>query len=212
MDADKRARLDLLQQAIDAIGPDAAVDGFREMGDTMPHTEPRRRKRGSAVSAGNPEGDPSPRDAGSGKAYLRLVDLCGYHDFACGQMRERLLREGFSPAAVDDALSRATSIGLIDDARWAEMRVCALMRKGMGSDGIRRDLARYGIGVECVEGWPHAFEERYGDEMERAMRMLGKGSSRSKNPRASAYARLVRKGFPPSIASRACAIWFEPPA
>lgn len=209
MDAQRRAQLDRLQEAIDAIGAETARGVCADAPDAGRGVGQGRRMRGTAPRRPDPSNDAPARKAALDKAYLRIVDLCSYHDFACRQMRERLLREGFPAASVDDALSRATAIGLIDDARWGEMRVCALMRKGMGCDGIRRELARYDIALEGIDGWPQAFEERYGDEMERALRMLGKGSSKSKNPRASAYARLIRKGFQPSVASRACAAWFE---
>ena len=123
-------------------------------------------------------------------------------------MHERLKREGIPEDAVAAAIDKAVRIGLIDDLRWGEMRASALMRKGVGSIAIVRELKENGISATDIDGWPHEYEERFGSEIDRALVVLEKNPPRSKNPRASAYGRLVRKGYAASVASEATNRWF----
>ena len=142
------------------------------------------------------------------RAYNRVIELCGYHDFSRAKMRERLKREGLPADAVEDAIEKAVQIGLIDDIRWGEMRASALMRRGTGKMGVVRELKENGISAHDIEGWPEAYEERFGDELERALSVLEKNPPRSKNPRASAYGKLMRKGYDASVSAQASGIWF----
>ncbi|MDO4532635.1 MAG: RecX family transcriptional regulator [Coriobacteriia bacterium] len=142
-------------------------------------------------------------------AYRRIVDLCSYHEFCQVKMRERLRRDGIREDLIDAAIGKAVRVGLIDDLRWGEMRASALMRKGVGCDGIIRELRDNGIDATKVDGWPHTFMEKYGDDFGRALDFIRKSPPKSKNPRASAYAKLIRKGYSNSIAAQASAAWYE---
>jgi regulatory protein len=143
------------------------------------------------------------------KAYRRAVDLCSYHDFSSRGMKSRLKREGFSPEACELAVKHAVDVSLIDDARWGEMRAAALMRKGMGIPGIERELRENGIDPHAVHGWPDDYTLRYGSEFNRALHVVEIRPPRSKNPQASAYARLLRKGYSQAIAMKASRAWAE---
>lgn len=231
MDAAKAEKLARLQALIDAVPVDVlpGTEGIREdipARRAVPQRHPARRAvhtrsdDGVPVGGGahsSPQKGASRARRGTGElalppakaAFQRIVDLCGYQDYSRAKMRERLRREGLPQDAVEDAIDQAVRIGLIDDLRWGEMRACALMRKGMGNAGIVRELKENGISATDIAGWPAALEERFGDELERALRFLEKNPPRSKNPRASAYGKLMRKGFDSGTASRACAIWFD---
>jgi len=193
--AEKIARL---QAMIDHIPPDG-------LGTIDVDTSPARKTRGRKQQAEEHDAKPP-----TGKtAYARIVELCGYHEFSRVKIRERLKRESLPDSAIDEAIDRAVSVGLIDDLRWGEMRASALMRRGVGRNGVIRELRENGINAYDIAGWPEEYEERLGGELERAMSFLKKNPPRSKNPRASAYGKLMRKGYSPDIAARACAVWFE---
>jgi regulatory protein len=186
---------------IEAVPPSGETPGFDEAEKSSP-----RIKRVLKQDVAQADGKKLPP---AETAYRRIVDLCGYHEFCCAKIRERLLREGMSEDAVDQAVSRAVRVGLIDDLRWGEMRISALMRKGKGSEGIRREMRENGIAVQDIDGWPDGFIARYGDDFERAMNCIRKSPPRSKNPRASAYSKLMRKGYSAQVAAQVSAAWFE---
>ncbi|MDO4399476.1 MAG: RecX family transcriptional regulator [Coriobacteriia bacterium] len=199
----KLATIERLQSMIDAVSAqdetafDVVSGGLRDA--SRPKATRKRRK------------SPSPDDDGippAKKAYNRVIELCGYHDFSCAKMRERLKREGLPADAVEDAIEKAVRIGLIDDLRWGEMRASALMRRGMGRMGIVRELKENGISAHDIDGWPEEYEERFGDELQRALGVLEKNPPRSKNLRASAYGKLMRKGYDSSVSAQASGIWF----
>ncbi len=159
-----------------------------------------------ASRADKPEGK-DPRS--SGDAFRDIVRLCGYHDFCSDGMRKRLAREGFANEAAQEAVGEAVRIGLIDDLRWGEMRIAALMRKGVGVVRIERDLADSGIDIGRIRDWPEAFQERFGSEYERASEQLRKSPPHAKNLRAAAYGKLIRKGYTPAVAHRVSGEWYE---
>ena len=196
MDSPKAQKIAQLQALIDAVPAEGAQEDAPDRG--VAHASPRVSRNECE------EADLSPDK----KAYRRVVELCGYHEFCQAKMRERLKRDGFEQGAIESAIEEAVRIGLIDDLRWGEMRASALMRKGKGNAGIVRELKENGISAYDISGWPDEYEQRFGDELTRALAVLAKSTSRSKNPWASAYGKLVRKGFGPAIASQACAIHF----
>ena len=156
--------------------------------------------------ADKPEGK---NPCSSGDAFRDIVRLCGYHDFCSDGMRKRLAREGFANETAQEAVGEAVRIGLIDDLRWGEMRIAALMRKGVGVVRIERDLADNGIDIGRIRDWPEAFQERFGSEYERACEQLRKSPPHAKNLRAAAYGKLIRKGYTPAVAHRVSGEWYE---
>lgn len=189
--------------AQDAPSPDAAC--IRPQ--AAPAVEAAADRPGGGTRGGSSPGRLPPQTAGG--AYRRIVELCGHHDFCREGLRARLRREGVPEAAIEGGIAEAVRIGLVDDLRWGEMRASAMMRRGMGDDAIVRELRKNGIDPERVDGWPAEFEQRFGTQLERALMVLRKNPPKSKNPRASAYGKLLRKGYAPSIAHRACEAWLD---
>lgn len=212
MDAAKAQKLAQLQAMMDAVPADAG--GEDESDDAYCRPQGRLERKQRRETDGNSEVERGmagmePAVPPEKVAFNRVVDLCSYHEFCTSQMRKKLRRDGLPEHAIDKAIDKSVRIGLIDDLRWGEMRASALMRRGMGNAGIARDLKENGINAYDIEGWPACHEERFGGELERALAVLEKNPPRSKNPRGSAYGKLMRKGYPSSVALRASAIWFS---
>ena len=114
------------------------------------------------------------------------------------------LREASRPKA-SRKRRKATPIDEVgvSPAKRAYNRVIELCKMG-----VVRELKENGISAHDIEGWPEAYEERFGDELERALSVLEKNPPRSKNPRASAYGKLMRKGYDASVSAQASGIWF----
>jgi len=164
--------------------------------------------------SGTPEGlPPPPTDTAAshserpvrprGTAKDRALRLLGVRDRSRRELELRLLRAGFEREDVDQALDDLSSIGLIDDQRFAEQVVEHAMTgrpagrravmTGLMSKGVDRGVAERALGRLAVteEARAEALASR------QAVRL------RSLDP-AVAYRRLtsllVRRGFAPGLA------------
>lgn len=191
---------------------DGTIDALRRQIAQM-EAEGRRASTGQGALAervetsGKPttSNDEDPRE----QAFQRIVILCSYHDFSREKMRQRLKREEVPDGVARDALDRAVACGLIDDVRYGEALCAGRMHALRGRSGIESELWQHHIDPAAIEGWPYEYEERYGTEMERALQVIERHPPRSKNPRASAYRRLVGKGYAASIARQASWYWWN---
>ncbi|WP_239442889.1 regulatory protein RecX [Gordonibacter sp. An230] len=123
-------------------------------------------------------------------------------------LRRRLVREGFDPDDVEEAVGRALACGLVDDARYADVLVRSRLAQGRGRQGIASELSDLDIDPEGVGALADADEEGSG-ELERALALLERRPPRAKNQRDAAYRRLVQKGFGADIAASAARLWTE---
>lgn len=131
-------------------------------------------------------------------AALRLLGLC---DRSKKGLIERLLRKGYSAAAVGTVADEMESLGYIDDRRYAERFASdAVNRRDAGPQMIISGLQKKGIAREIIDDVLAAFSNDYAqvDVARRALgRRLRKGSvpPRDKDEirRLSDY--LRRRGF-----------------
>lgn len=142
-------------------------------------------------------------------AFQRIVDLCSYHEFSREKMRQRLQREHVAAEPAAAALDRAVACGLIDDVRYGEALCAGRMHALRGTAGIERELLWHHIDPDSIQGWPQDYEERYGAETERALRVIEQHPPRSQHPQVSAYRRLVGKGYAPRVASQVSHAWWN---
>ena len=142
-------------------------------------------------------------------AFSKIVALVNASDKSEKAIRDRLVRSGFSEAAIEESVERAKSYGFIDDLRYAEVLIRSRLNQGKGMRGIERELSLQLIDIEQVPGWPHEFASDEETELKRALAFLDKKPPRSKNLREGAYRKLVAKGFSSAVASRAARQWSE---
>ena len=142
-------------------------------------------------------------------AFSKIVALVNASDKSEKAIRDRLVRSGFSEAAIEESVERAKSYGFIDDMRYAEILIRSRLNQGKGMRGIERELSLQLIDIEQVPGWPHEFANDEETELKRALAFLDKKPPRSKNLREGAYRKLVAKGFSSAVASRAARQWSE---
>lgn len=142
------------------------------------------------------------------QAFKRVLNLASRREQATKLLRARLLREAFSPAAVEYALERAQSCGLIDDNRYASTLARGRLAAQKGIQGIERELEELEISVCLQELLP---DQNLDDESEckRALAVLERKPPTAKNKREGAYRKLLSKGYASAIASRASRIWCE---
>ena len=79
--------------------------------------------------------------------------LLSYRPRSISELRGRLLRRGFDPALVDDAMERLKAMGLVDDAAFAQFWVENRQNhRPRGRRLLQAELRAKGIGKEIVDG------------------------------------------------------------
>jgi len=132
------------------------------------------------------------------RAALRAVARRAH---ARGDLRRRLLQKQHPPAAVDAALDRLGSAGLIDDVRFAVDYAVAKARRGRGPSRLARDLQAQGVERRVAEEAVRTSLAAEGVDPAEAVRALAEKRARQlaglplavKKRRLVAF--LARRGF-----------------
>lgn len=179
----------------------AAIEG----NENAPVKYPKPATRPVSAERSRPDEQASDEDAA---VFKKIIDLVNISDRSEAGLRARLARYDYSQESIDRAVIRAKDLNFINDARFADVLIRSRVRQGKGSLAIERELKSNGIDPFEIDGWPYDYivEE---DELERAVEFLLRKPPRSKNVREGAYRKLMQKGFPSSIASKAVRVFLE---
>lgn len=143
-------------------------------------------------------------------SFERIVELCTVRDRSTFELATRLTKDGYTSEAIDEGIKRACDCNLVNDERFAEVWVRSMLARGKGERFIERELAqKHQLSVEDIPGWPDDFLDNFGSELERALDLLRQKPIRAKNAYASAYRRLVSRGFSAHTAYQACDVFFN---
>lgn len=169
------------------------------------------------------------------RAFEKVTRLACSRERGSRELADRLVRDGFSQEVTESAVRRALDCGLIDDTRYGAVLIRTRVSQGRGRKGIEDELERAGIAASDIPGWPEEFfsvddfdpfrvnanaeddvvgctfgsESSDEQEIERALALLRRKPPRSKNVQASAYRKLVTKGYSTSVASAATRRFME---
>ena len=169
------------------------------------------------------------------RAFEKVTHLACTRERGSRELIDRLVRDGFPQEVAESAVRRALDCGLIDDTRYGAVLIRTRVSQGRGRKGIEDELERAGIAASDIPGWPEEFfsvddfdpfrvnansedglvccsfgcESSDEQEIERALALLRRKPPRSKNIQASAYRKLVTKGYSTSVASAATRRFME---
>lgn len=120
---------------------------------------------------------------------------------AIGDLRRRLIQKQHPPAAVDAALERLATQGLIDDRRFAEHFVATRGARGRGPARLMSDLLRQGLDRRTAEAAVQATLATEGIDVAATLRMVAERRAEQlrslplpvRRRRLTAY--LARRGY-----------------
>lgn len=220
------------QEACLARKSHGACFGSLDQSGLQPKSRARLRLQNASLSL---EPIMAERTEDETKAFEKVTRLACARERGSRELVDRLVRDGFSREVAKSAVQRALVCGLIDDVRYGTVLVRTRVAQGRGRKGIEDELERAGIAASDIPGWPEeffsvddfdpfrvnanaedgvvgcSFGSESGDEqeIERALALLRRKPPRSKNIQASAYRKLVTKGYSTSVASVATRRFME---
>ncbi|QSQ19351.1 regulatory protein RecX [Pyxidicoccus parkwayensis] len=102
----------------------------------------------------HPEDDSPPGDVGP-DAVRRATDAClkllSVRSRSRQELDAALVRKGFAEKVREEALSRVMGWGYLDDARFAQERAAALLRKGrLGPRAVLQRLEAHGLSEDAA--------------------------------------------------------------
>jgi regulatory protein len=133
-------------------------------------------------------------------AYRTALRALEIRSFARGDLARRLLRKGHPRPAIEAALERIHSLGLLDDAAYARTYVHTRAARGRGPSRLTRDLLSMGVERSLIDRaladeWPEGSDQTAVPLALARKRagQLGGLPRQTKRRRVVAY--LARRGF-----------------
>ena len=78
------------------------------------------------------------------------MDMLARREHSVGELREKLLHKGHTPAAITQAVAGLQQDGLVSDRRYTEMLLSARRSRGVGPLRIRKELQEKGVAEEFI--------------------------------------------------------------
>ena len=178
------------------MAPRRPERGGAGRGSGLPRPQGGRTRRATEVRPRSPSAD----------AYVAGLTLLAGRDLSAAQLGQRLRRRGFTPEAIDAAVTRLHREGALDDRRAAAAyarRAVEVRRQGPAR--IARELAARGVdGSVAKAAIADALDGRDPEELlDRSLdrRLAGPIASRAEFRRLYQY--LLRQGFDGAMAGAA---------
>lgn len=142
-----------------------------------------------------------PKDAQA--AYQRILRIAGTREQSTERVREKLLRAEFPASVADEAIEKALRVGVLDNRRYCDALVRSTLHAQKGLAKVLREIEGLGIDPLELDSYREYLEEGEEAQLQRACEFLAAHPARSKNPRESAFRKLVSRGYSVPIASQA---------
>jgi regulatory protein len=129
----------------------------------------------------------------SKKALARAFKLLSLRDHSRRELRDKLLRKGFSVSAVEKSIEQLEELNYLDDHEFGKdfIRYCQVVRK-LGISAIRAELAGKGITGQTADEVLKTYSPEL--EMKTAFEIAHKKFENNKT-KEQVYQYLRRKGY-----------------
>jgi regulatory protein len=98
------------------------------------------RSRVTAEDARNPD-----------RVRASAIALLARRDFASGELRQKLTRQGYAEDAVKESIDELVGDGMLNDARYAEHYVAYHADRGEGPLRIEAELKEFGLASDLIQ-------------------------------------------------------------
>ena len=129
----------------------------------------------------------------------RVEALVNKRDYSSKELRDKLLRDGYSNSVCDELIERFRRANVINDERFATVYVRSKTYAGWGRRKIERELRHKGIDCESLPGWPDEFFPE-DDERSRALELARRRRLTGKNDFQKIVRHLCSKGYSMNVA------------
>lgn len=166
----------------------------------------------STLKAPSNENGPSASDRAHDEhaAFKKIERLVKVRDRSIHEVIQRLQKDNYEEDVISCAIDKALRCGYLDDGRFADVLIRSRLRAGKGLTGIVAELKRNGINPENdLDNFPDAYLALFPNQKDSAIALLCKKPPRAKNKLQAAYAKLIRSGYPSSLASEAAREWYR---
>jgi regulatory protein len=136
-------------------------------------------------------------------AMDKLIRSCSVCEQSSLKIRRKLEMAGFDQETINAAVEKAQRYSYIDDTRYCECLIRSALSQGKGLRNVLPEIRSLDINPEELEAYNEFNSIPKEDFIERAVDLLKRKPPHSKNIRASAYRRLISKGYDMSVASKA---------
>ncbi|MFR5827791.1 MAG: regulatory protein RecX [Adlercreutzia equolifaciens] len=86
-------------------------------------------------------------------AYQKILRWAAVRERSTAYLRERLLKDDFPAAVVEEALQRAVRVRAVDDRRYADALVRMKLAAGRGLRDAEREIEELGIDPATLDFW-----------------------------------------------------------
>lgn len=143
------------------------------------------------------------------KAFKKIERLISLRDRSVHEISKRLLQDDYSQAATEHAIQRALRCGYLDDARFARTLIMSRLSQGKGLAGLYRELDSHQIDRSFLDDYLEDHPVVVDEQTQRALEVLKRKPTRSKNKFQGAYLKLIRLGYSSSVAMQATKQWLK---
>lgn len=148
---DKLSQLREAISEIDQRHAEGESGFFVELSETGDGEDSARFDDGDSFVPADDEDDVPDFDASYAKAKKTAMNMLAMRDHSSGELREKLLKRDFLPAAVDELIVKLENSRLLNDEEFAHRYVRAHReRRKLSRSVLKRELSKKGIAPELI--------------------------------------------------------------
>lgn len=142
-------------------------------------------------------------------AFECIMRSASIREVSSAKMITKLSSKGFSHDVIDEALRKAVEVRAVDDVRYSNLLIRSALNQGKGLSFVLKEISDLGIDPMELEAYQRFQEDGEDTMLDRALELLHRHPTRSKNIRGACYQKLVSKGYSVDIASEASLIYAQ---